>query len=176
MKPGKEQGKGNEGFQWGRMKKKEEPAWESLIGAKIEAHRGTYKPQRIEDSRKRNAARATKRWRQNNMERYKETKRKWEKEHPEKMKMYSRRHRGLRKKWAEENHERVLELNRKSDRKRRKTEKRKEWEKEYRNRPEVKARRKEYDKKRNRSPERKAYERERSRKRREENNMKKEAT
>lgn len=37
------------------MKKKEEPAWESLIGAKIEAHRGTYKPQRIEDSRKRNA-------------------------------------------------------------------------------------------------------------------------
>jgi hypothetical protein len=42
------------------MKKNEEPAWESLIGAKIEAHRGTYKPQRIEDSRKRNAARATK--------------------------------------------------------------------------------------------------------------------
>lgn len=158
------------------MKKKEDPAWESLIGAKIEAHRGTYKPQRIEDSRKRNAARATKRWRNNNMEHYQAKQKEWKDANPEKIKVYQYRNKKNVKRWAEEHPERVRELGRINDRKRRNTEKRKAWEKEYRNRPEVKARRKEYDKKRNRSPERKAYERERSRKRREENNMKKEAT
>ena len=58
------------------------------------------------------------------------------------MKIYNDRHRGLRKQWAENNHERVLELQRKADKKRRQTEKRKAWEKEDRQRPEVKARRK----------------------------------
>lgn len=51
----------------------------------------------------------------------------------------------------------------------------KAWEKEYRQRPEVKAKRREYDKKRAASPERKAYERERSRRRREQSKLKKEA-
>ena len=37
------------------------PAWESLIGAKIELHLRTHKDLKIKDARKRNAARATKR-------------------------------------------------------------------------------------------------------------------
>lgn len=156
------------------MKKKEEPAWESLIGAKIEAHRGTYKPQRIEDSRKRNAARATKRWRNNNMEHNQAKQKEWLAKNPDKVKTYQQRNKKNVKRWAEEHHDRVLELGRMNDRKRRKTEKRKAWEKEYRQRPEVKAKRREYDKKRAASPERKAYERERSRRRREQSKLKKE--
>lgn len=45
--------------------------WESLIAQRQEAHRDTYKPQRIEDPGKRNQARATKEWRKRNNERYK---------------------------------------------------------------------------------------------------------
>ena len=146
--------------------------WESLIATKM---RPCSSICRIEDARKRNAARATKNWRSRNMDRYKTNKKEWEKAHPEKLKMYNERHRNLRKRWAEEHHDRVLELGRINDRKRRKTEKRKAWEKEYRQRPEVKAKRREYDKKRAASPERKAYERERSRRRREQSKLKKEA-
>ena len=36
--------------------------WESLIGAKIEAHRGTHKVCKIEDARERNARRAQLKW------------------------------------------------------------------------------------------------------------------
>ena len=144
------------------MKKKEDPAWESLIGAKIEAHRGTYKPQRIEDSRKRNHARATKRWRKNNMEHYQAKQKEWRDANPEKIKVYQERNKKNVKRWAEEHPERVRELGRKADRKRSKTEKRKKWVEEYNSKPEVKARRRERDKKREKSPKRiawsKAYE------------------
>ena len=146
--------------------------WESVIKDRMRPCATICK---IEDARKRNSANATRRWREKNMDHYKQKKKEWEKENPEKMKIYNDRHRGLRKQWAENNHERVLELQRKADKKRRQTEKRKAWEKEYRQRPEVKARRKEYDRKRQSTPERKAYERERSRKRRAESKMKKEA-
>lgn len=144
------------------MKKKEEPAWESLIGAKIEAHRSTYKPQRIEDSRKRNAARATKRWRKKNWEHYQTKQKEWLAKNPDKVKIYQERNKKNVKRWAEEHPERVRELGRINDRKRAKTEKRKKWVKEYNNKPEVKARRRERDKKREKSPKRiawrKAYE------------------
>lgn len=148
------------------MKKNEEPAWESLIGAKIEAHRGTYKPQRIEDSRKRNAARATKRWRKNNMEHYRAKQKEWLAKNPDKVKEYQQRAKPAIKKWAEEHHDRILELNRKSDRKRATDPKRIAWKKEYEQRPEVIERRRERDRKRNQTPERKEYFRMRDQRRR----------
>lgn len=138
------------------MKKKEEPAWESLIGAKIEAHRGTYKPQRIEDSRKRNAARATKRWRKKNWEHYQTKQKEWLAKNPDKVKTYQQRNKKNVKRWAEEHPERVRELGRINDRKRAKTEKRKAWTKEYMKREDVIERRRERDRKRAQSPERMA--------------------
>ncbi len=144
------------------MKKNEEPAWESLIGAKIEAHRGTYKPQRIEDSRKRNAARATKRWRNNNMEHYQAKQKEWRDANPEKIKVYQERNKKNTKRWAEEHPDRIRELGRKNDAKRAKSPKRIAWKKEYNARPEVKARKAEQSKARELKPERiawkKAYE------------------
>lgn len=57
------------------------PSWESMIGQKIESHRGTYAPQRIEDAGERNKKasqkRATKRWRNNNMEHYLAKQKEW---------------------------------------------------------------------------------------------------
>lgn len=146
--------------------KDEVPAWESLIGAKIEAHRGTYKPQRIEDSRKRNAARATKRWRNNNMEHYLAKQKEWRDANPDKIKVYQERNKKNIKRWAEEHPERIRELGRKSDAKRAKSPKRIAWNKEYIQRPEVRERRRLRDRERNKTPERKAYMRERDRRRR----------
>lgn len=145
--------------------------WESLIGAKIEAHRDTHTVCKIEDASERNTAacrkRATKKWRMLNKERYESTKRAWEKANPDKVKKYREAQKDNIKKWAEEHPDRKRELNRKSDAKRRNSPKRKAWEAAYRQIDEYKERRREYDRKRNQTPERKAYERERRRRREE---------
>lgn len=142
--------------------KDEVPAWESLIGEKIKSHRKTYKPQRIEDARKRNAANATKKWRKKNWEHYQTKQKEWLAKNPDKVKTYQERNKKNIKRWAEEHPERIRELGRINDRKRAKTEKRKAWTKEYLKREDVIERRRERDRKRAQSPERiawrKAYE------------------
>lgn len=136
--------------------------WESLIAERIAAHRDTYAPQRIEDAGKRNAARATKRWRKNNMEHYQAKQKEWLAANPEKKKLYQQRNKKNIKRWAEEHKERRRELGRINDRKRAKTEKRKKWVEDYRARPDVIERRREQMKKRELDPKRiawrKAYE------------------
>ena len=136
--------------------------WESLIAQRQEAHRDTYKPQRIEDPGKRNQARATKEWRKRNNERYKAKQKEWLAAHPEKVKEYQQRNKKNIKRWAQEHHERVRELGRKSDAKRRTSEKRIAWTAEYLQRPEVIERRAEQMRKRESNPSRiawkKAYE------------------
>ena len=57
--------------------------WESLISSRIQMHRDTYRPQRIEDPGKRNAA---------------NQQRKWNAEHPERRKEIERRHDAKRRK------------------------------------------------------------------------------
>jgi len=146
--------------------KNEVPAWESLIGEKIKAHRKTYMPQRIEDARKRNAANATKKWRKKNWEHYKSKQKEWLAKNPDKVKTYQERNKKNVKRWAEEHPERIRELGRKSDAKRAKSPKRIAWSKEYSQRPEVRERRRLCDRERNKTPERKAYMRERNRRRR----------
>lgn len=122
-------------------------AWESLIGAKIEAHRDSYRPQRIEDPLKRRKVEYNKKWREAN---------------PDKVKIYQERNKKNIKRWAEEHQERRRELGRINDRKRAKTEKRKKWVEDYMARPEVIKRRREQMKKRELDPKRiawkKAYE------------------
>ena len=103
--------------------------WESLIGAKIEAHRDTHKVCKVEDAGKRNSRRA----------------RKWRAKNPDKIKEYQERAKPAIKKWAQEHPERIRELNRKSDAKRRNSPKRKAWEAAYRQTDEYKERRREYD-------------------------------
>lgn len=142
------------------------PAWESLIGAKIELHLRTHKDLKIKDARKRNAANATKNWRRKNMEHYKAKQKEWLDAHPDRVAVYRERNKKNVKRWAEEHPERVRELNRKSDAKRAKSPKRIAWNKEYSQRPEVRERRRLRDRERNKTPERKAYMRERDRRRR----------
>lgn len=139
--------------------------WESLIGAKIESHRETHKVCKIDDAGKRNARRAQLKWKSEHREQVNDTVRKWRAKNPEKVKRYQENAKPAIKKWAEEHPERKRELNRKSDRKRANSEKRKAWREEYNKRPEVIERRRERDRIRNQTPERKAWERERSKRR-----------
>lgn len=136
--------------------------WESQIADRIERHRDTYKPQRIEDPGKRNHACATMKWRREHSEQYQATQKQWREANPDKIKAYQERNKKNIKRWAQEHPDRVRELGRKSDRKRAKSEKRKAWTKEYLKREDVIERRREQDRKRNQSPERiawrKAYE------------------
>lgn len=136
--------------------------WESIISEKIEQHRDTYKPQRIEDPKKRNAARATKQWRKNNIEHYQAKQKQWLADNPEKVKIYQERNKKNIKRWAKEHPERIRELGRKNDRKRANSEKRKKWVEEYNKKPEVIARKRDREKLRERDPKRiawkKAYE------------------
>lgn len=139
--------------------------WESLIGAKIEAHRDTHTVCKIEDAGMRNARRAQLKWKHEHRAEENERRRKWEAKNPDKVKAYREKAKPAIKRWAEEHPERKRELNRKSDAKRRNSPKRKAWEVAYRQTPKYKERRREYDRKRNQTPERKAWERERSRRR-----------
>lgn len=139
--------------------------WESLIGAKIESHRETHKVCKIEDASLRNKRRAQLKWKHEHREQVNETVRKWRAKNPEKVKLYQENAKPAIKKWAEEHPDRRRELNRKSDRKRANSEKRKAWREEYNKRPEVIERRRERDRIRNQTPERKAWERERSKRR-----------
>ena len=65
--------------------------WESLIADRIERHRDTYKPQRIEDPGKRNRARATMKWRREHTEQYQALQKAWREANPEKIKTYEER-------------------------------------------------------------------------------------
>ena len=141
--------------------------WESLIGAKIEAHRDTHKVCKIEDAGKRNSRRVQLKWKHEHRAEENERRRKWEAKNPDKVKAYREKAKPAIKKWAEEHPERKRELNRKSDAKRRNSEKRKAWVAAYRQTPEYKARARERDRKRNQTPERKAWYRERGKRRRE---------
>lgn len=141
--------------------------WESLIGAKIEAHRDTHTVCKIEDAGERNARRAQLKWKREHRAEENERARKWRSRNPDKVKEYQERAKPAIKRWAEEHHERKLELNRRSDAKRRNSDKRKAWEAAYRQTDEFKERRREFDRKRNQTPERKAWERERGKRRRE---------
>jgi hypothetical protein len=139
--------------------------WESLIGAKIEAHRDTHTVCKIEDAGKRNSRRAQLKWKHEHRSEENERRRKWEAKNPDKVKAYREKAKPAIKRWAEEHPERKRELNRKSDAKRRNSPKRKAWEAAYRKTDEYKERRREFDRKRNQTPERKAWERERSKRR-----------
>lgn len=143
-----------------------EQNWESLIASRIEAHRDTYKPQRIEDASQRNSAAATKRWRKRNFNRYKQKQKEWLKANPDKVKVYQQRNKKNIKRWEEEHHERRLELNRINDKKRYNSPKRKAWRVEYNKCPEVIERKKERERLREQKPERiawkKAYEKKRA--------------
>lgn len=141
--------------------------WESLIGAKIEAHRDTHKVCKVEDARERNKRQQQLKWKREHRAEENERARKWRAKNPDKIKEYQERAKPAIKKWAQEHPERIRELGRKSDAKRRNSEKRKAWEAAYRQTDEFKERRREYDRKRNQTPERKAWERERSKRRRE---------
>lgn len=141
--------------------------WESLIGAKIEAHRDTHKVCKVEDARKRNKLQQQRKWKREHRAEENERARKWRAKNPDKIKEYQERAKPAIKKWAQEHPERKRELNRKSDAKRRNSPKRKAWESAYRQTEDYKERRREYDRKRNQTPERKAWERERSKRRRE---------
>ena len=140
--------------------------WETIIARRIEMHRGTYKPQRIEDASKRNSAEATKRWRKKNWGHYKSKQKEWLAANPEKVKVYQQRNKKNTKRWAKEHPERIRELGRINDAKRAKSPKRTAWKQEYLQRPEVKARRAEQSKARELKPERiawrKAYEKKRA--------------
>lgn len=140
--------------------------WESLIGAKIEAHRDTHSVCKIEDARKRNKLQQQRKWKREHRAEENERYRKWRAKNPDKIKKYQERAKPAIKKWAEEHRDRVRELGRKNDAKRRNSEKRKAWVAAYRQTPEYKARARERDRKRNQTPERKAYERERKKRRR----------
>lgn len=141
--------------------------WESLIGAKIEAHRDTHKVCKVEDARERNKRQQQLKWKREHRAEENERRRKWEAKNPDKVKAYREKAKPAIKKWAEEHRDRVRELGRKSDAKRRNSPKRKAWEAAYRQTEDYKERRREYDRKRNQTPERKAWERERSKRRRE---------
>lgn len=141
--------------------------WESLIGAKIDAHRDTHKVCKVEDARERNKRQQQLKWKREHRAEENERRRKWEAKNPDKVREYRERAKPAIKRWSEEHHERVLELGRKNDAKRRNSEKRKAWEAAYRQTDEYKERRREYDRKRNQTPERKAWERERGKRRRE---------
>lgn len=154
------------------MYEKIEQPWEDLIAERMAMH-ATTKICRQSDARKRNAANATKKWREKNKERYDQKKREWLERNPDKVKIYQERNKKNVKRWAEEHPERIRELNRKSEEKRKNNPARKAWEKEYRARPEVRERNRERDRLRNRTPERKAWEREYRRKRREALKMRK---
>lgn len=137
------------------------PAWETIIGSKM-------RPiicQAIEDPVKRNSKAAAKRWKQNHKKQVQAAQKAWLDANPEKRKLYRERNKKNVKAWAEAHHDRILELNRINDAKRRKTEKRQNWIKEYRQRPEVRERIREADRKRAATPERKAYEHERAKRR-----------
>lgn len=142
--------------------------WESLIKDRMRPCETICK---IDDASKRNNVEATKRWRKKNKERYEEKKRIWRKNNPEKVKAYQEKNKDNIKRWREEHRERCRELGRKSDAKRRLEGNRKQYEKEYRQRPEVKERRRELDRIRNQTPERKEYERLRSIRRREKSKL-----
>jgi len=144
----------------------EKKTFDELLAEKIAAHHFTRTVCLIEDPVKRNAKRATKRWREMHPERVMATQKAWRDANPDKVKEYQERNKPNIKRWAEEHPERRRELNRRSDRKRAKDPKRIAWTKEYLSREDVKERRREADRKRNRTPERKAYERERGRRRR----------
>ena len=141
--------------------------WESLIGAKIEAHRDTHTVCKIEDARKRNKLQQQRKWKREHRAEENERARKWRAKNPDKIKEYQERAKPAIKKWAEEHRDRVRELGRKSDAKRRNSEKRKAWEAAYRQTPEYKARARERDRIRHSTPEYRAKERERSKRRRE---------
>lgn len=151
-------------------------AWETLIGSRM---RPTV-CQAIEDPVERNRKEQAKRWQKNNAEKHNEYSRKWKKAHrekvyatqkkwlaanPDKKKLYQERNKKNVKAWAEAHHDRIRELGRASDARRRQTEKRQNWTKEYRQRPEVKERLREYYRLRSQTPERKAYEHERAKRR-----------
>ena len=79
---------------------------------------------KIEDASKRNSANATKTWRKNHLEHYKQKQKEWNEANPDKIREYRIRNRKNVKRWAEEHKERVRENNRKYDAKRRKDQKR----------------------------------------------------
>lgn len=93
--------------------------WESLIGAKIEAHRDTHTVCKIEDAGKRNSRRAQLKWKHEHRAEENERRRKWEAKNPDKVKAYREKAKPAIKKWAEEHRDRVRELGRKNDAKRR---------------------------------------------------------
>ena len=127
--------------------------WESLIGAKIEAHRDTHKVCKVEDARERNKRQQQLKWKREHRAEENERARKWRAKNPDKIKEYQERAKPAIKKWAEEHRDRVRELGRKSDAKRRNSEKRKAWEASYRQTPEYKARARERDRIRHSTPE-----------------------
>lgn len=94
--------------------------WESLIAERIAAHRETYKPQRIDDARKRNGHIIRERWAKKNPERIKlyqhkcDEKRKrnpkyieWRNEYE-----HSEHRKELHRKWRKDNRERINEKKR----------------------------------------------------------------
>lgn len=125
--------------------------------------------QAIDDPAERNKKacqkRATKKWRENHKEHVKAKKKEWLDANPEKRAIYREHNKKNIKAWAEAHKDRLRELGRIQDHKRNKTEHRKEWQREYNQRPEVKARRRERERERYRTPERQAYERERAKRR-----------
>lgn len=141
--------------------------WESLIGAKIEAHRDTHTVCKIEDPSERNKRQQQLKWKHEHRAEENERRRKWEAKNPDKVKAYREKAKPAIKKWAEEHRDRVRELGRKSDAKRRNSEKRKAWVAAYRQTPEYKARARERDRIRHSTPEYRAKERERRKRRRE---------
>ena len=86
--------------------------WESLIGAKIEAHRDTHTVCKIEDAGKRNSRRAQLKWKHEHRAEENERRRKWEAKNQDKIKEYQERAKPAIKKWAEEHRDRVRELGR----------------------------------------------------------------
>ena len=65
--------------------------WESLIGAKIEAHRDTHKVCKVEDAGKRNSRRAQLKWKREHRAYENERARKWRANNPDKIKEYQER-------------------------------------------------------------------------------------
>ena len=139
--------------------------WETLIAERMRPCVAL----KIEDASKRNAANATKKWREKNLDHYKLKQKEWAKANPDKIREYRQRNKKNVKRWAEEHRDRVREIHRKSDAKRRTDPvvraKRKAWQDEYNHRPDVIARRREQNHKRQQTPKRKEYERQRSHRR-----------
>lgn len=148
-----------------QVRQQEPQHWESLIASR----RRPIVCQAIEDPAERNKKacqkRATKKWRENHKEHVKAKQKEWLDANPEKRALYREHNKKNVKAWAEKHKERIRELGRVNDARRRQSEKRKNWIKEYRQRPEVKEKLRERDRARAKTPERQAYERERAKRR-----------